>query len=257
MGRKIVFHSFRRGVGRTAIIADLSHLMASEGRRVAVLDANIQFPGLHAMFGLDNGAIEYTFNDFLMGKCDIEKAVYAVSPCMARKTPGEVFCIPAASRPGMIKSLARGEWDMKRLTSGLRQLDESLRLDALLIETRAGLKEETQTSMSISDVLVLLMRPDAQDYQGTALLLDTAEGADADRLILVVNETPEALDPDRVKADAKRVFGREVAAVLPHFEEIMTLGGACVFSEQHPEHAWTIQLKSLARRLLAVSESER
>ncbi|MCP4686663.1 MAG: AAA family ATPase [Desulfobacterales bacterium] len=251
MGKHILFHSFRRGVGRTSVMASLSHLLATRGNRVAVVDANIQFPSLHSFFGLEDAAIKYTINDYLLGKCDIEKIIYAVSPYMTTKTSGEVYCIPAASRPGKIKALANDEWDMELMKAGLRQLDETLRLDALMIETRTGLNEEIMKFMPMSDVLLFLIRPDQQDYQGTSILLDMASGIEARRLMLVVNETPDALDPEKVKAESERILGHEIVAMLPHLEEMMTLAGAGVFADHFPDHPWTVRLDSLAGLLMA------
>src|SRR5439155_1095362 len=76
MGRIISLHSFRGGTGKSNITANLSYLLAKRGRSVAVLDTDIQSPGVHLIFGLESERITYTLSDAVLGKCDLEEAVY-------------------------------------------------------------------------------------------------------------------------------------------------------------------------------------
>ena len=61
-------------------------------------------------------------------------------------------------------------------------------MDYLFIDTHPGLNEETLLSITISDVLVLILRPDQQDYQGTAVTIDVARKLEVPKLLLVVNK---------------------------------------------------------------------
>src|SRR5207245_2615642 len=76
MGRIITLHSFRGGTGKSNITANLAYLLAKRGRSVGVLDTDIQSPGIHLIFGLEQDRITYTLSDAVLGKCDIEEAVY-------------------------------------------------------------------------------------------------------------------------------------------------------------------------------------
>jgi septum site-determining protein MinD len=44
----------------------------------------------------------------------------------------------------------------------------------LLIDTHPGFKEATLLTIAISDMLVIVLRPDKQDYHGTAVLVEVA-----------------------------------------------------------------------------------
>ena len=46
-------HSFRGGTGKSNATANLAILMAAQGRRVGVVDTDIQSPGIHVLFALD------------------------------------------------------------------------------------------------------------------------------------------------------------------------------------------------------------
>jgi MinD-like ATPase involved in chromosome partitioning or flagellar assembly len=52
------------------------------------------------------------------------------------------------------------------LNDGFRKLVKGLQLDYLFINTHPGLSKETFLSIAISHVLILILPPDKQDYQG-------------------------------------------------------------------------------------------
>jgi len=63
----------------------------------------------------------------------------------------------------------REGYDVGLLNDGFQSLIEELNLDVLRIDTHPGLNEETLLSIAISDTLLIILRPDQQDYQGTSV----------------------------------------------------------------------------------------
>ena len=112
----------------------------------------------------------------------------------------------------------------------------ALRLDVLLVDTHPGLNEETLLSMAISDVLVIVLRPDQQDYQGTAVTVEVARKLEVPCMKLIVNKVPAAFSPEAVRAQVEQTYGCEVAAVLPHSDEMMVLASGGVFVARYPNH---------------------
>ena len=55
-------------------------ITARAGHRVGVIDTDIQSPGIHVLFQLDERPIKYSLNDYLWGRCRIEEAAYDVTP---------------------------------------------------------------------------------------------------------------------------------------------------------------------------------
>lgn len=66
--------------------------------------------------------------------------------------------------------MLREGYDVGLLNDGFQSLIEELNLDVLRIDTHPGLNEETLLSIAISDTLLIILRPDQQDYQGTSTL---------------------------------------------------------------------------------------
>jgi len=48
----ISVHSYRGGTGKSNVTANLAVCLAAAGKRVAVVDTDIQSPGIHMLFGL-------------------------------------------------------------------------------------------------------------------------------------------------------------------------------------------------------------
>jgi len=162
---------------------------------------------------------------------------------------GKLFLIPSSVKPGEITRVLREGYDAQRLTQGLRRLVTELELDVLLIDTHPGLNEETLLSLVISHALIIVMRPDQQDYEGTGITVKIAQGLQVPRLLLVVNKTPQALDPAAVKARVEQAYDCPVAAVLPHSDEMMTLASSGIFALRYPDHPLTAALREVAAQL--------
>jgi MinD-like ATPase involved in chromosome partitioning or flagellar assembly len=54
-----------------------------------------------------------------------------------------------------------------------------------------------------------------------------------------------------VRARVQQTYNCEVAAVLPHSDEIMTLASAGIFVLRYPDHPITAMLKQVAAKLVA------
>ena len=79
MSRIISIHSFRGGTGKSNISANIAAQLAKMGKRVGVIDTDIQSPGIHVLFGMDEDKIDRSLNDYLWGRCEIEETDYDVS----------------------------------------------------------------------------------------------------------------------------------------------------------------------------------
>lgn len=242
-------HSFRGGTGKSNICASLASLLAIDGQRVGVVDTDIQSPGIHILFGLDEGRISYALNDYLHGNCDIAQTAYDVSSRLDPGVAGVVYLIPSSLKAGEIARVLREGYDAARLSEGFRQLVDELRLDALIIDTHPGLNEETLLSIAISDALVIVLRPDQQDYQGTGVTLEVARKLGVPRMVLAVNKLPAVFDAAEVREQVKRTYGCEVTAVLAHSEEMMALASRDIFAHRYPDHPVTGSLRAIAAEL--------
>jgi MinD-like ATPase involved in chromosome partitioning or flagellar assembly len=250
MSRIISIHSFRGGTGKSNTTANLSSLMAADGLCVGVIDTDIQSPGIHVLFGLDEEDMVHSLNDYLWDKCDIEETAHDVTARLGVPIKGQIYLIPSSIKAGEIARVLREGYDVGLLNDGFHQLLGALDLDVLMIDTHPGLNEETLLSIAISDALGIILRPDQQDYLGTGVTVEVARKLEVPRMMLIVNKVPPAFDLEGVQARVEQTYDCEVAAVLPHSDEMMTLASSGIFALRYPEHSVTTTFKQLAARLL-------
>lgn len=253
MSKIVSIHSFRGGTGKSNISANLAVLMALQGKRVGVVDTDVQSPGIHVLFGFDEDRIQKALNDYLWNRCAIEETAYDVGAVLAGvpavPPSAALFLIPSSLRTGEIARVLREGYDVARLNDGFRELQDALRLDYLFIDTHPGVNEETLLSIAISDALVIVLRADHQDYQGTAVTVDLAKRLETPRIMLVVNKVLPPIDTAAVKQRIGESYGVPVAGVLPLSEDMVRLASSGVFALAHPEHQVTDVLRGVAAQL--------
>jgi septum site-determining protein MinD len=251
MSKIISIHSFRGGTGKSNTTANLATLLAMSGQRVGVVDTDISSPGIHVLFGVNADEMGFTLNDYLWGKCDIDQAAHDVTAQLGQSIKGKVYLIPSSMKPGEISRVLKEGYDVGLLNDGFNKVIDDLKLDTLLIDTHPGLNEETLLSIAISDALIIIMRPDSQDYQGTSVTVDVARRLDVPRLLLMINKVPAVFDTAATKARAEEIYKCEVAAVLPHSDDMMALASSGVFVLRYPDHPVTALYQQVAARLMA------
>lgn len=252
MSKIVSIHSFRGGTGKSNITANMAVTIAHHGHRVGIIDTDIQSPGIHVLFGLDEEKMDRTLNDYLWGKYAIEETAYDVSDQVGETTvmDSRVYLIPCSLQPGEIAKVLREGYDVGLLNDGFRALIGKLNLDYLFIDTHPGLNEETLLSIAISDALVIILRPDQQDYQGTAVTLDVAKKLGVPEIHLLVNKVLASLDFGEVRARVEKTFDVPVLAVLPLNAEMVQLGSAGVFCLRYPNHPFTHAIEEIAQALV-------
>lgn len=249
MSKIISIHSFRGGTGKSNTTANIAALLAMDGARVGVVDTDIASPGIHVLFNLDEADMEHSLNDYLWGKCSIEQAAQDVSGHIGAEIKGQIFLIPSSIKAGEIARILREGYDVGLLNDGFRDVIEKMNLDYLLIDTHPGLNEETLLSIAISSALVIIMRPDQQDYQGTAVTVDVAKKLGVPKMLILVNKTPSGWDFDEVRARVEQTYETTVGAVLPHSDEMMMLASSGIFSVQFPDHPVTQGLRNVVNQI--------
>lgn len=239
MSKIVSVHSFRGGTGKSNTTANLAALLANKGKKVGVVDTDVNSPGIHVLFGMDEDDMGHSLNDYLWGKCPIEDTAHDVTANLKTPVRGKVYLIPSSIKAGEIAKILREGYDVSLLNDGFQDLIANMGLDYLLIDTHPGINEETLLSIAISDVLILIMRPDQQDFQGTSVTVDVARKLGVPNMFLIINKAPEQLNFDDLQARVEQIYNANVAAILPHSDDMMMLASSGVFSLYYPDHRIT------------------
>jgi MinD-like ATPase involved in chromosome partitioning or flagellar assembly len=245
----LAVHSFRGGTGKSNLSANLAVAMALEGKRVALFDTDLASPGVHVLFGFKEEAGQFTLNDFLQNDVPIRSCAYDVTPTPVRQAKGKIWLVPASLESDRIARLLREGYQVERLNDALFSLSDDLDLDVVIIDTHPGINEETLLSTAISDCLVMVMRPDSQDYLGTAVAIEVAERLDVPAVRIVVNKLPDSCDPEQVRQRVATSYEVPIGALLPLSQDLLSLASGGLALLDCPSHDWSCGVRELAREL--------
>lgn len=250
-------HSFRGGTGKSNLTANLAVLVARAGYRVGIIDTDIQSPGIHVLFNLPEVAVRKSLNDYLWGRCKIQDAACDVTAsAIGNFDPSadrpRLFLIPSSMDSNEIARILSDGYDVTRLNDGIHELMDSERLDLdyLFIDTHPGVNEETLLSIALSHVLLLVMRPDNQDFQGTAVTVELARQLDVPAMHLVVNKVPPGTDTVALRERVQELYNANVEGILPLNSEIVRVASGGIFANRFPDHPFTLELSRVAQTIL-------
>ncbi|GGS93395.1 CDP-3, 6-dideoxy-D-glycero-L-glycero-4-hexulose-4-reductase [Planobispora rosea] len=229
MTEVITIHSFRGGTGKSTTIANMALLMAVAGRRVALVDMDIQSPSTAILFDIPDYGSRFSLADYLVGRCEIEDAAYHLPG--SGDDVSALFLIPALTDAARIGEVLAKGYDVGLLGEGFDRLIASLDLDVLLLDTHSGISNETVTALASCDKLLVLTRPDRLDLACAEETLSLAARLGCPDPVLVMNMAPGGAVPDEMLRHAELVYGVPVSVVLPYSPAPVEITGA-----DRPEH---------------------
>lgn len=182
----VAFYSFKGGVGRTTAVASFAIQRARQGERVAVLDLDLDAPGVGLLLDPGDlsqpstwGVVDYLLEAPLLEQVDL-KDYYHVCAREAVTGAGDILVFPSGRLDSdYLATLAR--LDLEPPHSGkkhpllrlLEQVREELRPNWILLDCRAGLSETSGFALSgLAHLTVLLGTTSDQSWAGLRLLLD-------------------------------------------------------------------------------------
>ncbi|WP_432000138.1 MinD/ParA family ATP-binding protein [Streptomyces sioyaensis] len=247
MAQIIAMHSHRGGTGRSSIAANLARLMADAGHRVGLVDTDIQSPAAHVLFGVTELAPMATLADYLIGRCEVEDAATAVPTA-----PGgaELFLVPARAEAAGIHEIIAQGYDVGLLREGFDRLIKALRLDVLLLDTHAGLNNETMTAVASAQTLIVVTRSCRLDLTGAGETIEFANQIGCPRRVLLVNMVPPGVGSAHARLRAEAAYGTTATAVLPYAPELACVAGDRLFAAAHPDHPLVAQFRAVIPSLM-------
>ncbi|MFP3043698.1 AAA family ATPase [Treponema primitia] len=186
---RIVFFSIKGGVGRSTALAVTARHLAEKGKKVMVIDLDLESPGISSSLLPQDQCPEYGIADWLVedlvdnGDEIIKDMVSSsalshngkiwVAPAHG-KEPGEYIAkLGRAWMPKMLKDKTREPW-YKRLNRLLDNLENIHKPDVILIDSRAGIDEVSGacvTCLGAKNVLLFAMDSE-QTWGGYTILFE-------------------------------------------------------------------------------------
>ncbi len=250
MGPIVTVHSYRGGTGKSTVTANLAWRAASRGLRVAAVDTDLQAPALHHFLSLAQTRLTHTLADYLFGRCELEETAYDMTRALGLEdSGGALYLLPSALSAEAILRALDGGHDVTKLGDHLRTLAHTFDLDIVFVDTHPGLNRETLLTASLSRTLLILVRPDEQDFLGTRVLVQVARHLGIPNIRALPNKVGTRLDRARVERRVRDATGYPVVSMLPFVREMMQLGRGGVFAARHPAHPFAVALDDVVDAL--------
>lgn len=184
---RLVFYGFKGGVGRSTALAVLAHSLALSGKKILLLDLDLESPGLSSMLLPQDQVSEFGIVDWLIEEAvgqeqEILPRMVAVSP-ISFNTPGEIRVVPAAGgfERAYLAKLSRiysesskgsnTESFSQRIQCLLDAIETQEHPDIILIDSRAGLHDLAAISIvSLATNAFLFASDTQQSWSGYRLL---------------------------------------------------------------------------------------
>ena len=172
----IALHSYKGGTGKTTIAANTAALLVKSGKRVALLDLDIYAPSLHTYFKITP---KKWINDFLDSNADLDETIIDVTESIYNEkiSSGKFYAgFSNPNRDAIFKfEIGNGTeyWkkQFRKLVFLREQMITKMDMDYIIIDTSPGIRHWSINALSIADKLILTMKMDDLDIEGTKKLL--------------------------------------------------------------------------------------
>lgn len=195
--KRIFFHSYKGGVGRTFILANTAFDLCQQGYRVGVVDLDYDAPGLaHIMFnsvGCEFKSKEkdliYLLTNYSPGS--INEAIIELQP--------NLFALPTnpsqSRRMDPLYELALNPDGLldERLELTLKAFGDAAGLDYVLVDLRPGYSFLLTSLFTLADMTIQVFRLAKQDIYGTKTLATAFAAKSKESSLLMPSFVPMGL----------------------------------------------------------------
>ncbi len=188
----ISFFSYKGGVGRTQLLANMAaYLCHYRGRKVLLMDWDLEAPGIHYYFGRNNTNLKtkgiinllYSYVKTVKGNSTIRQndlpyfdESYITNLRRSQVSKGRIDLIPAGQYNRQYSQLVAGfDWiefyeqlDGKLYVEFLKERLRALGYDYIFLDSRTGISDYSGIcNVQFPDANILLTAPTHQSFEGT------------------------------------------------------------------------------------------
>jgi tetratricopeptide (TPR) repeat protein len=264
----VTFYSYKGGVGRTSALVKVAYRLARRGKRVFVLDFDLEAPGIDS-YSISSaspdspGLVEYISSFANTGKVpDLKDFVLQSN---LSQTVGKLFVMRGGRKDEHYKT-ALGQLDWKVLYQKRRgfllienlraAIQETFKPDYLFVDARTGLTDVSGIcTLQLPQLVVLLFGLNEQSLAGISGVLRSIRGNRLNKEIktlLVASPVPDSTEwvgARSARFESARLSMGSAADVVIPYDPILAFGEQIIDPEGPPQSR-----SSLARAYDLLSE---
>ncbi len=193
--KTITFYSYKGGVGRSLALANIATRLAELGKKVCLLDFDLEAPGLHHKFStllnkekieIDKGIVDYVHEFSNEGRLSNKILDYAYTffnygSLSATRAPTVLIPAGNTSSPTYWKKLSSINWNellfenvsgMGFLLNLKEKIKNEIAPEFLLIDSRTGVSEMSGITLSLlADDVVVFAANNRENIEGTKMII--------------------------------------------------------------------------------------
>jgi MinD-like ATPase involved in chromosome partitioning or flagellar assembly len=270
----VTFYSFKGGVGRTLALANVGLQLARTGRRILLVDFDIEAPGMHTFNVLKpreeyRGLVDYV-GEFLTTDAAPDVRDYVYEALGAGREDGRLWVMPAGSSDvTYAEKLNAISWEALyedrngfiMMEDMKAQWQKAYEPDYVLIDSRTG---HTDTggicTRQMPDAVVILFFPNEQNLSGLRPVVSCIRDEDkktakATQLHFVMSNVPDLDDEDEILANLEKRFQDELgydslSATIHRYDSLLLLQQS-LFIVERPKSRLAREYKQLAHAITA------
>ncbi|RYY04872.1 MAG: ParA family protein [Gammaproteobacteria bacterium] len=270
----VTFFSFKGGVGRSMALMNIALELASNGRKVFLIDFDLEAPGLNT-FGIcdqqvtSSGIVDYV-HDYLNTSISPEISNYVINCKSSITDEGNLWLMPAGIQDeNYATRLAEINWrDLYRNSEGYflfedlkAQIQQEYAPDYLFIDSRTGHTDIGGIcTRQLPNAVVFLFFPNEQNLIGLKKVVDQVENENKNRLLtsqitkhFVTSNVPDLDDENRILADRLVKFKTQLGYKdlhIIHRYNSLTLLNQEIFTVKRPSTRLAGEYRSLTKAII-------
>jgi len=233
--------SGKGGTGKSIVTASLATIFARRGRTL-IVDADLGVGNAHI---LQNATPALSFVDVVEGRLPVRDIRIECRPNLDLLGGGS----------GVSRMAGLSSWEIHMLARGIEAIEADYA--ALLVDSAAGISNQTISFAAASDVVLIITTPDVTALTDAyaflkALLLKRSDCEPLFAVNRATSETEARGVADRMIAVSRKFLGREPRFVgaLPEDRAVgRSVNARCPAVLAEPDSAFSIELERLARHI--------
>lgn len=247
--RIITFYSYKGGVGRTIALIQTAYLLAKKGKKVLLMDLDIEAPSFYNIFRdvikMEKGLVDYLYEELYDGK---KIQLSDIISKLNLNLKGEIYIVSTGitdlSYVQKLEALKEKRiYENQYIQKLIRDAENDYGINYTLIDARTGINKWGALSVvDIADELMLFAYPNKENISGLSLILDII--GDCKKTTIVLSR----IDPSLAGGDLARELFSELNIEQEYIGIYYEAGIA--LAQKYPAEEYTKPYEEISEFLL-------